>query len=134
MRATQSCMPTSAQGAFLGTYSPGKSHSDLGSVERVLIETRKRIVNALDRELDQIRATRQAAAVGTANQPEFAENEAGATLMEAAPLPLNVLTVSRELFINEAPQEAVLDPALEQATVEELNAALADAFNHVAGH
>jgi hypothetical protein len=44
-----------------------------------------------------------------------------------------VVTVSRELFVSEAPREMVLDPALEKATVDELNAALADAFNHVSG-
>jgi len=53
--------------------------------------------------------------------------------MTVDPLPVNVVPVSRELFMGSAPQEAVLDPALERATVEELNAALADAFNHVSG-
>lgn len=137
MRATQSCKPLAAQADFRGTVL--HSHSGpclaLDGVERVLMETRSRILGALDRELDQIRASYQAQMDATHRSavagPE--SEEGGVNLMAASPVPQNVLTVSRELFIAEAPQEVVLDPALERATVEELNAALADAFNHVSG-
>ena len=94
-------------------------------------------MGALDRELDHIRATCHAVAKASAQtvpaEPETAQGEQGTALMEAPPVPQNVVTVSRELFMGSTPPEAVLDPALEQATVEELNAALADAFNHVSG-
>jgi hypothetical protein len=94
----------------------------------MLLETR-RALGALDRELDQIRASRKAA-----RQFQAIRDESGAELMEAAPLPRNVVSISRDLFLSETPPtEVVLDPALEKATVEELNAALADAFNHVSG-
>ena len=49
------------------------------------------------------------------------------------PLPQNVVPVGRDLFrTNELPPpEAALDPALERATVQELNDALAAAFSHM---
>jgi hypothetical protein len=125
MRAIQSCMPPSAQADLRGTFTAPPSASDLSSVERLIIDTRRRIVGVLDRELNQIRAT------WAVNQPESIQDELGMSLMEASPLPRNVVSVSRDLFISEAPEEVVLDPALEKATVDELNAALADAFNHV---
>ena len=136
MRATQSCMAVSAEGRFGATVLPSRGESFIpwDGVERVLMETRSRIMGALDRELDHIRATCHAVAKASAQtMPEASQIEQGAALMEAPPLPQNVVTVSRELFMGSTPQEVVLDPALEQATVEELNAALADAFNHVSG-
>jgi hypothetical protein len=139
MRATQSCMAVSAQGRLGATVLPSRGESFIpwDGVERVLMETRSRIMGALDRELDHIRATYQAVAQASTEartlETEAVQGEAGTALMEAPPLPQNVVTVSRELFMGSTPQEAVLDPALEQATVEELNAALADAFNHVSG-
>ena len=49
------------------------------------------------------------------------------------PLPMNVVPVGRDLFRTTElpPREAAINPALERATVEELNAALAAAFSEM---
>ena len=51
-----------------------------------------------------------------------------------AELPLNVVPVGRNFFRTSdlPPAEAVLDPVLERATIEELNAALEAAFSQIA--
>lgn len=123
MSAIQSCMPPSPQAGLSGESL--ESDGDLYRVERLLAETR-RALGALDRELDQIRASRKAA-----RNPEPLQNNATTDSGEPQSLPRNVVSFSRDLFISETPPEVILDPALEKATVEELNAALADAFNHI---
>jgi len=125
MTAIQSCMHLSTQAGLSGSLSV--TDHDLGRVEQMLVETR-RALGALDRELDQIRASRKAT-----RQLQAIRDEGCTEIVEASSLPRNVVSISRDLFLSEAPAEVVLDPALEKATVEELNAALADAFNHVSG-
>lgn len=95
-------------------------------VELVLLEVRGRILNALDRELEAVRATIKGCPTnGCSASPE---------VLHQSPLPANVLTLNREVFASTReplPAEAALDPALERATIEELNAALAAAFSQV---
>lgn len=103
----------------------GVRHSEqLEGVELALIEARGRILGALDRELEAVRArrTRHTNGLGIVHE-----------VFQQSPLPANVLTVSREAFeLREpAPLEAAIDPALERATLEELNAALAAAFSQM---
>ncbi len=98
----------------------------LEGVELALIEARGRILGALDRELETVRAQRIRRANGSGMVRE---------VFQQSPLPANVLTVSREIFEfrEPAPLEAAIDPALERATLEELNAALAAAFSQMSG-
>jgi hypothetical protein len=113
---------TSAPGPSVVTSA--RSLEPLEGVELALIEARGRVLSALDRELAAVRAIR---ARRTAGSGTFHE------VFQQSPLPSNVLTAGRELFIakEQAPLEAALDPALERATLEELNAALAAAFNQM---
>lgn len=98
----------------------------LEGVESALIEARGRILSALDRELDAVRAMKAHPANGSSPFPE---------IFQQSPLPANVLTLNPDVFAaptkEQLPTEAALDPALERATIEELNAALAAAFNQV---
>lgn len=101
-----------------------RSSEQLEGVELALIEARGRILGALDRELAAVRARR----TRHINGPSMAHE-----IFQQSPLPSNVLTVSREIFESRepAPLEAAIDPALERATLEELNAALAAAFSQM---
>jgi hypothetical protein len=96
----------------------------LEGVELALLEARNRIVGALDRELETVRAlkTRWTNTGGMSHE-----------VFQQSTLPANVLKVDREQFNSkdQAPPEAALDPVLERATLEELNAALAAAFNQM---
>ncbi len=97
MRAIQSCMPSATQAGRKGKFTPPPSASDVARVERLIKETR-RVLGVLDRELDEIRSARESQAVAAGDQSESFQNESGKAMMEAAPLPQNVVTVSRELF------------------------------------
>lgn len=96
----------------------------LEGVELALMEVRGRILSALDRELEAVRAMKARPTNGSGAPPE---------VFPQSPLPANVLTLDREIFAPKEPlpPEAALDPALERATIEELNAALAAAFSQV---
>jgi hypothetical protein len=96
----------------------------LEGVELALIEARSRILSALDCELEAVRAMKARPTNGSGVSPE---------VFQQSPLPANVLTLNREIFApkEQLPPEAALDPALERATIEELNAALAAAFSQV---
>ena len=91
-----------------------------------LLDTRNRIVGALDRELAEVRSLKNMTDVTvlTKSAQDFIEH---------APLPNNVLPVGREIFTASElkPAEMTLDPSLERATIEELNAALAAAFTQM---
>ena len=103
----------------------GARHSEQWEgVELALIEARGRILGALDRELEAVRALKARRTNGSVTFHE---------VFQQSPLPANVLPVGREIFASkeQLPPEAALDPALERATIEELNAALAAAFSQI---
>lgn len=110
---------------------------ELEGVEAALMAARDRILKELDRELAAIRVlrtrTRQASAPAMLAVAD-PWNDAVPDLSQCPPLPGNVVPVAREVFAPqpELPVEAALDPELERATIEELNAALAAAFNQMA--
>ncbi len=101
-----------------------RSFERLEGVELALQEARNRLVGAFDRELEMVRALKARwTNTGGISHEVFQQSS----------LPANVLKVDREFFNSndQAPPEAALDPVLERATLEELNAALAAAFNQM---
>lgn len=117
LRAHQTATP-SPSGVTAG-HDAVKGIVQLDRIEQMLMETKGRILRALDRELETLRAMKTVREV-----PAIAQ------------LPNNVLEVGREFFTTPKPPpvEAMLDPALEKATIEELNAALAAAFSQMSSH
>lgn len=117
-------LPASRYASRPSIVTHARYSEQLEGVELALIETRGRILGALDRELEAVRALRGRRTNGSGDFHE---------VFQPSGLPANVLTVSREVFApkEEAPPEAMIDPALERATIEELNAALAAAFSQM---
>lgn len=117
-------LPASCYAPRPSVVTHARRSEQLEGVELALIEARGRILGALDRELEALRALRVRRTNGSGVFHEVFQQSA---------LPANVLTVSRETFApkEEAPPEAMIDPALERATIEELNAALAAAFSQM---
>lgn len=116
----------------------------LAGVEISLMEARSQVVSVLDREISEVRSLKKMAAsrVETSALPSFNPADSRALgkpaqeFSQPSPLPANVLAISRELFTATElkPVEMALDPELERATIEELNAALAAAFSHISAH
>lgn len=109
----------------------------LAGVEISLMEARSQVVSVLDREISEVRSLKKMAAsrLQSIDLPSFKPAESPVS-GKAAPLPSNVLAISRELFTSTDPKpvEMALDPELERATIDELNAALAAAFSHISAH
>jgi hypothetical protein len=105
------------------------------------MEARSKVVSVLDREISEVRCLKKmmAARDGCLPLPSFKPAESNApvkaqqSLTHPVTLPDNVVAISRELFTASEPKpvEMALDPELERATIEELNAALAAAFSHI---
>lgn len=95
----------------------------LDEVEFALLEARNRILSALDRELAEVRSQKSGI-----NPPQTRSLH-----RYDADLPANVLPIGHDVFAlaNSLPLEASVDPALERATIEELNAALEAAFSQM---
>lgn len=116
----------------------------LAGVEISLMEARSQVVSVLDREISEVRSLKKM--VASRDQsfgvPSFNPADSRTPVKPSqefrkpAPLPDNVLAISRELFTATEPKpvEMALDPELERATIEELNAALAAAFSHISAH
>ena len=121
---------TTPKDTALGAESLDRHLKDM---ETSLMRTRNQVVGYFDRELAKLRRFRTAREGGS---PKAAEQAVAAALMQEAPLPSNVVAVGRDVFASKEmpPVEARLDPDLERATVEELNAALEAAFFHVSEH
>ena len=113
----------------------------LARIEATLVEARLRVVSTFDRELSSVRGWLQAlqsfdptlTMETTGNQASDDEEEQEMpNLMEEAPQPLknNIVAFNKGDFEeqSDAVPEPVVDPGLEQATIEELNAALEEAF------
>jgi hypothetical protein len=101
-----------------------RSMDSWDDIELALLEARGRVLSALDRELDAVRTLKaRRTRVSSSRHEVFRESQ----------LPSNVLPMEQKESParEEAPPEATLDPALERATIEELNAALAAAFNQM---
>ncbi len=116
----------------------------LAGVEMSLMEARSQVVSVLDREISEVRSLKKMASSRLeafdlpSSKPAATRAQGKATndYNQPAPLPANVLAISRELFTATEPKpvEMALDPELERATIEELNAALAAAFSHISSH
>lgn len=118
----------------------------LAQLESSLEETRGRVLSALDEELASIRQWMESLKdFDTTLKVYHPEAETSATALAAptdkAPSkfkpskPSNIVELTAQDFAiaPEPLREAALDPALEQATMDELNAALAAVFEHM-GH
>ncbi len=116
----------------------------LAGLELSLMEARSKVVSVLDREISEVRSMKKIAASRdgsfaiTAFKPAETCTPVKAlqNFTHPTPLPPNVVAISRELFTATEPKpvEMALDPELEQATIDELNAALAAAFSHISAH
>jgi hypothetical protein len=114
----------------------------LAQLESSLEETRGRVLSALDEELASIRQWMESLKDFDTNLTVYRpDTEAAAALAEKAPSkfkpskPSNIVELTAQDFAM-APEplhEPALDPVLEKATMDELNAALAAAFEHM-GH
>lgn len=113
----------------------------LAGIEISLMEARSKVVSVLDREISEVRALKKMMAThdGSYAIPSIKSAESCAPVKtqqnctHPMPLPDNVVAISREFFTatEPKPMEMALDPELERATIEELNAALAAAFSHI---
>lgn len=116
----------------------------LAGVELSLMEARSKVTSVLDREISEVRTLKKMVATreGSFAIPAFTPSEsrlsakAQQNFTHPATLPPNVVALSREHFTASEPKpvEMALDPELERATIEELNAALAAAFSHISAH
>ncbi len=114
----------------------------LTQLEASLEETRNRVMGALDEELVSIRHWMDSLqslepALSIYRPEKDAAQSAGKVAAATKPSkPNNIVQLSSQDFANvQEPMvtEPPLDPALEKATMEELNAALAAVFEHM-GH
>lgn len=112
----------------------------LAQLEASLEETRGRVLSALDEELASIRKWMESLENMDSNLTIYRpESAAGAKKDKAAKTskPDNIVQLHPQDFAGEPQeptiQEPPLDPALEKATMDELNAALAAVFEHM-GH
>lgn len=116
----------------------------LAGVEISLMEARSQVVSVLDREISEVRSLKKRVATQSPSSGFYSSNKVDSKtpdmisreFTKPASLPANVLAISRELFNGSEPKpvEMALDPELERATIEELNAALAAAFSHISSH
>ena len=116
----------------------------LAQLESSLEETRGRVLSALDEELASIRQWMETLQdfepTLTVYRPEAETSANGMTVpAEKAPSkftpskPTNIVELTAQDFalVQEPLREPELDPALEKATMDELNAALSAAFEHI---
>lgn len=115
----------------------------LAQLEATLLEARGRVLFSMDRELASLRGWMDALqnfdpshSLQKPEEQTASENAPLSGLLEEAPQTVasNIVPFSVADFTTRSAvlREPVLDPTLEQATVDELNAALAAAFQHVA--
>jgi hypothetical protein len=117
----------------------------LAQLESSLEETRGRVLSALDQELAAIRQWMESLKDFDPTlhiyRPEAESSAHSVTVSEKAPAkfkpskPNNIVEFTAQDFVQvqEPVREPSLDPALEKATMDELNAALAAVFENV-GH
>ncbi|WP_038159366.1 hypothetical protein [Verrucomicrobium sp. BvORR106] len=116
----------------------------LARIEATLVEARLRVVSTFDRELSSVRGWLQALqsfdpTLNMETKVNQDHSEDGASdlqyLMEAAPEPAssNIVAFNKGDFASQTTPvpEPELDPGLTKATVEELNAALEEAFREM---
>ena len=94
------------------------------AIEQSLLEARGRFLSALDGEIEALRALKaRCIRIVSSRHEVFPESH----------VPPNVLPMGNRApaAADGLPLEATLDPALERATIEELNASLAAAFRQI---
>lgn len=120
----------------------------LAQLEASLMETRRQVLCTLDQELASLRGWRDSLQQldpslslfrpELALSPEVQTPQHLAELIEGAPnhsTPSNVVQLTKQDFVDalKPVEEPTLDPSLEKATMDELNAALAAVFEEM-GH